>query len=310
MINSRLQKLLKEKGLDNMISFLSEEITESELNTLLLHVFNKRSKDLRSKEVMKNYRENRFVIPSKIDLLENAFLELTMLQIAKEKGFRIMEFSPLAPFGTCSIHQNVHQNKVVSSTRRTEVVSDITNVMALEVAESIRQDPRVDAFNLATVHRQVRGQGFDNPKYSAHFRVMAMASSWLDKGNYHQESIYLKNHIDFYLQIFEEVYHIQKEDLVITLELSSSEYSELTQLEEKFRESYDQLQVKKNDQLDSSSGYYSLLRFGIKIKDLPYLLVDGGTVNWMQKMTQNKKRRLLISGIGTELMYKIVVNAL
>ena len=43
-----------------------------------------------------------------------------------------VELSPLAPLGTSSVVGTVHQNKVVSTSRNSEVLSDPTNVLALE----------------------------------------------------------------------------------------------------------------------------------------------------------------------------------
>ena len=51
-------------------------------------------------------------------------------------------------------------------------------------------------------------------------------------------------------------------------------------------------------------GYYENLCFSIKAKNkdgVVFSLVDGGLTNWTQKILHNKKERLFISGIGSEL---------
>jgi hypothetical protein len=55
--------------------------------------------------------------------------------------------------------------------------------------------------------------------------------------------------------------------------------------------------------------YYSFICFSIRIKDgngNPYDIVDGGFTNWTQEILSNRKERLLTSGMGTELLSKIL----
>ena len=51
-------------------------------------------------------------------------------------------------------------------------------------------------------------------------------------------------------------------------------------------------------------GYYENLCFSIKAKNkegITFSLVDGGLTNWTQRILRNRKERLFISGIGSEL---------
>jgi hypothetical protein len=53
--------------------------------------------------------------------------------------------------------------------------------------------------------------------------------------------------------------------------------------------------------------YYKLVQFKFFMmhQRKEFNLSDGGFVDWTQKLTSNKKHRLMISGIGTELIQKI-----
>jgi len=54
---------------------------------------------------------------------------------------------------------------------------------------------------------------------------------------------------------------------------------------------------------ESGRGYYAEVCFYIYAKDqagAEHTLVDGGFTSWTQQLLNNKKERLLISGIGTE----------
>jgi hypothetical protein len=61
------------------------------------------------------------------------------------------------------------QNKIVSTIRGTEVVSDPTNVLALECAKRLQAEPGAHV-RLTTSHRCVRAQPFPKlPGFAAHF---------------------------------------------------------------------------------------------------------------------------------------------
>ena len=48
-----------------------------------------------------------------------------------------------------------------------------------------------------------------------------------------------------------------------------------------------------------------LLKMIIEINDREIEIADGGFVDWTQQLLGNKKERLLISGFGLDLLYKL-----
>jgi hypothetical protein len=72
---------------------------------------------------------------------------------------------------------HVSQNKVLSALRGTEVVSDPTNVMALECARRLRRNPST-VVRLATSHRCVRAQPIPKRRgLTANFRIFCLVSA-------------------------------------------------------------------------------------------------------------------------------------
>ena len=63
--------------------------------------------------------------------------------------------------GTCTSVGPVHENRIVSTVRSSEVVSDPCNVLALEAA--LRRRAGADQVHLASCHRVLRAQRFSNP---------------------------------------------------------------------------------------------------------------------------------------------------
>jgi hypothetical protein len=65
---------------------------------------------------------------------------------------------------SCSAVALTDQNRVLSALRGTEVVSDPTNVLALECAVRLQANPKVPA-HFATSHRVLRAQPVPNIRY-------------------------------------------------------------------------------------------------------------------------------------------------
>ena len=87
-------------------------------------------------------RAMAFVRLSPVDQRTTMAVETEVLAAAAQ--FEAVELSPLAPLGVCSVVGLASQNKIVSALRGTEVVSDPTNVLALECARRLRDRGRGD----------------------------------------------------------------------------------------------------------------------------------------------------------------------
>ena len=136
---------------------LSTILPGTTFNSVLLELFRKRTERIKPTDLVESFMQNRFVLVSEVDVLAYKTLELEWLRLANEQDFEPIILSPLAPLGTCSVMGEVNQNNVVSALRGTEVVSDITNVLALKIAADFKNYRKTDTVKYAATHRHVRG---------------------------------------------------------------------------------------------------------------------------------------------------------
>jgi hypothetical protein len=137
---ANISKLIIEKrGYTYLLNELAENLTRSDLNTLLLELFRKRIEKLGPAELLKHFEKNRFVNPSTVDTIDFKEFELRCLKLARDRAFLPITLSPLTVFGTCSALGFVDQNNVMTALRGTEVVADATNVFALLIAKEFRR---------------------------------------------------------------------------------------------------------------------------------------------------------------------------
>jgi hypothetical protein len=303
-MQSLLAHIEEKAGMPGLADLLHERLSGSELNTLLLELFRRRTEALSAPQVLQQFAANRFVTPSAIDQLHYLEYDAELIRRARESGFRALQLSPLAPLGTCSAIGLVDQNNVVSALRGAEVVADATNVLALQVARDTKTNGTKEPLKYCTVHRHVRSQGLTEPWHTAHFSIFCAVSGGYDTGSYSFELTALKDHLALYLSLLQGQF--APKDLVLRLYLKEENPTFQKRLEEHLDALPKgmTLQVK---QAPDSTAYYQLVQFKFfaRLGEGEINLIDGGFVDWTQKLLQNRKHRLLISGAGTDLLLKL-----
>lgn len=290
-------------GADEILNTLAQ-LPGTELNSILLELFNRRTANITAAEVLAQFNNNRFVAPSTLDVINFKQLELEWLTQAAQQGFQPVMLSPLAPLGTCSSFKTIHQNNVVTALRGTEVMSDATNVFALLMAQQYKQTKSTKPVKYIAAERLVRAQGLSHPGHTAHFGIFCIATGGFNKGNFSFETEQLAEHINVHLALLSS---FNKKDLSVKILLKESNENLRAAVQAALAEISNQYAANIIVQ-DEPNAYYNLLQFktflhhnGNEIN-----LSDGGFTNWTQQLLGNKKHRMLISGIGIELVYKLM----
>jgi hypothetical protein len=175
---------------------LEHGLLPSDLQTLLMAVARTRASSVTPARLMRRWAEDSFARPAPSDPRVLWKLEARMWELLPG-NFAGVDLSPVTPLGTCSAVAPVDQNRVITTVRGSEVVSDPTNVLALEAA-SRRRRSRSERVDLAACHRVVRAQRFSGPGLFQHFRLFALVSSGRDRGSGAVEAEMLSDHLRFW----------------------------------------------------------------------------------------------------------------
>ncbi len=282
-----------------------EQLSGTELNSILLELFRKRTEDISPADVLAQFEKNRFSVPSTVAAVAFKELELSWLKHVESKTFTSVILSPLAPLGTCAAYKTVDQNNIVSTLRGTEVMSDATNVLALLIARRYKKTKDKLPVKYATSTRLVRAQGLAHPGHSAHFGIFCMATGGFNKGGFLFEMEELLDHLNAHLCLLSGVFDKNHLSVKILLKeknelLSNAIKSAVKNISEAYP-----LDI---IQQEEPNNYYKLFKFRVYLqhKGAEINISDGGFVDWTQQLLSNKKHRLLISGIGIELVCKIM----
>ncbi len=302
-----VERIERESGVSGLISILAERLTPTDLQSLLLEVYRVRAKRIRPSELLSNYQDNRFVRPSATSPTSLLKWEQVALSTLPPE-FQPLELSPVCPLGTNSIVAPVDQNWSVATIRNSEVVSDSTNVLALECSirrrELLRSNPKsTDSIHLAASHRLLRAQHYRAPNLVSHFASFALCSAGRDQGRLLFEVSAIGLHIRFYLRSLRAFL-----GSIIPLHLSVTDLNDNKSLLDNrllspIRSDFDNVDCMFDDLRTSGRGYYLDLCFHIHATapgGQRLELVDGGSVDWTRRLLGDAKERLIISGLGSE----------
>lgn len=295
--NSWIQKLAGEESTAAIINFLINKIDGSSLNTLLLDVFYQRLKQETPADLLRRYKNNRLVQPSDADVLRLRKLEMDFLERATLNRMKAVELSTAAAAGSCSLMAPVHQHKILTALRQTEVLADATNSMALHDA-SIAQ--RKETRHYATAARLLRTPLSPVKGHSPHFLAGCLFSAGPDQGNFIFETQTLLLHLQLLADFLQQTGNPVTRFKLIT-RYNTSHAERLTRACADFLEASQPVPLALIKD-DSPHDYYKGCQFKvcITIEDSEIEIADGGFTDWSALLLQDRKQRTLISGLGLE----------
>src|SRR5690606_16602626 len=275
---------------------LAESLPGTELQSLLLEVMRRRARHRTPHEVLAQYRRDRFVRPSACDPREGVAIDGHLFAAAAD--FEGIELSPVTPLGSSSVVAPTDQHRVLSALRATEVVSDPTNVLALECAERLRTAPR-SMVDLATSHRTIRAQAPpDKPGYAAHFRLFALASAGREGKDHAVAQAGLVRHITTMQRALDRLEQHGYRFGARRIDVLASD--DRTGLADRVAAAVG------GTRLPLEHPYYSGgVRFMLWVTTPAgeeVMLVDGGLFDWVATLTSNQRNVFVATGMGPQLV--------
>ncbi len=279
---------------------LEQGLSPTDLQTLLLAIARARASTVTPARLMRRWADDNFVQPAGSDPRATSRIEARLWELLPSK-FAGVDLSPVTPLGTCSAIALVDQNRVISTVRGSEVVSDPTNVLALEAVRRRRQG-KLEPLHLACCHRVVRGQRFDAPGLFQHFRLFALLSTGRDRGSGWTEAAMLLDHLRFWVAALTDL----MPGFPAAIEFSAFDSAVLV---ERFRDTVAPaldplpatISIDERPDRQRARGYYNLAAIRLTAAaDKPVEIGDGGFTTWTAQLSTDAKERCLISCISTE----------
>jgi hypothetical protein len=205
----------------------------------------------------------------------------------------------VTPFGTCAALAGIGQDRIVSTTRGTEVVSDSTTTLALEAARRRRAQDPGGQIHLAASHRQLRAQPMGNA--SAHFKLLTLVSSARDQGSGTTEADLITLHLRTWRRVLAEI--LPDHHSVLEISAWSAVLAErVTDVIRPELGHHDLVVLIDAPERIRARGYYTdlAIRLVVSTADGPVEVGDGGLTGWTAALDENNKERCLVSCVSTE----------
>jgi hypothetical protein len=276
---------------------LERDLSAADLKVLLLDVTRLRAAAATPASVMRRWREDRYVAPAASDPRKVWRAEARLWALLPGE-FTGIDLSPVAPLGTCTAVSPGSQDRVIATTRGTEVVSDPTNVLALEAAVRRRQSPATPV-HLAACHTVLRAQPFDGPGLFQHFRLFALVSSGRDGGSATTEAAMLTAHLRFWIAALADLVPGRRAEVSYTV-------FGFPPLAQRISDTVlpalgppaPAVAITEDPGRRQGRGYYE--RGAIKLYVDGQEVGDGGFANWTAQFNNDAKERCLTSCVSTE----------
>ena len=280
---------------------LDHGLSPADLQTLLLDVSRRRASRVTAARLLQRWRQDRYVRPTAADPRVLWPLEARLWAMLPPE-FAGLELSPVAPLGACAALGPVSQDRVISTVRGSEVVSDQTNVLALEAAVRRKQERR-SAVHLASCHRVLRGQPFDAPGLFQHFRLFALVSSARDQGSGTTEAELLTAHLKFWSDALSELLPHRRTSVQWTV-------FGFPPLRERIKDTVrpaleplpGMVTLEEDPARERARGYYErgAIRIDVAGDGGWQEVGDGGFTSWTAQLLGDAKERTFISCASTE----------
>ena len=304
MKDEAIKHIIDRYNLNEIVDILSNKLSGSELNSLLLEVFERRVMQETPSSLLGKYTKNKLVKPAQLDFLKFKEEELECCKIVANSSFELIELSPVAQLGTSSIMATVNQKKVLTALRNTEVESDPTNSIALHYA-SLKKNNELSekTYNFSNVSRVIRTQVFSNPNFTPHFPILSLISCGMDTGSFEFEKTEIYKHFAITQDVCKSVFGFNNLffEIIPCKEYDSNSPLISNSLSHIKNSGFD-VRIAESD---SQNNYYYGMRIKTKIiaDGVEYEIGDGGLLDWTQKLLANKKERMLTMGLGIQLLH-------
>lgn len=298
-------------GVAGLADRLADDLSGSELTSLLLAVTRRRSRSITPADLLAAAGRDATVTPSDVDA--RLLHRVTGAFLAAAEGFEAVELAPVAPVGLNTALGGIDQNNALATVRGTEVLADPTAAHALVAA--LRRREGAGEVRLCSSERLLRLQPFEGELWRQHFRIGALTTAGPAEPDHAFELRALREHVEVHLRLLAA---LDPDDTrlgsrTVLVADTNPEAGRVARLEERvfepLRAAFPGLEAAYTAEREHAMSYYQGLALEIRIAPPgrhEVSIADGGGVDWLARLLANRRERAFTSGIGIETLARLV----
>jgi hypothetical protein len=280
-------------------------LQSADVRAVLLDLAARRAGALRPADILRRYEAAATLKPSPVDAASHRQLESWAMDVLPD-GFVELVLAPHAPLGTSSVLGRFSQDRILTTIAETEVVSDSTNVLALECAHRRRA---LAARREQSPTRLAASQRMLRPREGSHFGLLALCTAGRDRGSFALQIDALREQLDWHLRVITgHARHLKLEVLLTDLSSGLRRSALQQDLLRPMRAAWPAIDCEFDDDRQAGRGYYIEACFAINAVHRDGTcanLSDGGLTDWTARLLADHKERLVISGLGSERLLNV-----
>ena len=257
----------------------------------------------RPADLGRQWTDDATVRPSATDQRTATAYDALALESAPE--YEALLLSPVAPLGTSTVVAPMSQDRILTTIRPNEVVSDPTNVLALEAARRLRDDP-AEHVRLCTAHQVLRMQPVPpGVGFTRHFRLFSLLDAGPSRPYDGFEVDAVVAQLGIHLRILtaaSERFGLQWRDPVAKIFADDRLPAIADRLSSALSAAHPDIGI---EHAPLESAYYGGLRVKLLVHDragTPCDWIDLGAHDWVARLTSNGRQRCIASAVGIQLL--------
>jgi hypothetical protein len=283
-----------------LVEKLSARLSSADLTTLLLAVVRRRASALAAPPALARHRRDRFAQAgtTPFDALRRA--EDTFVHTLRAPWEWVV-LSPVVPFGTHHVLGRVSQDWVVTTVRGSEVAGDPTVGLALEAADrrrttEVRRSGKVQ--RLAAIQRVLRAQQYASDDAFSHFTLLGLVTAGrsVAGGSFDVEA--LREQLSVYVTVLRNLV----DQVEIVLSVGRGERARrLVAVVREARATRRVIVTEDPERLHRQRYYVrACFKVNVEVAGERFEVADGGFTDWTERLLDDRRERLLISGAGLD----------
>jgi hypothetical protein len=305
----RLEDVLRETGVPDLIEILAERLTATELEAVLCEAYQKRAGRVVPAALLAEYERDPRFQPASARGAALPAIDRLALEVAG--SFEPLDLSPICPVGTVAGLSPAHEGVGVGVAGVGELVSDSTTVLALESARRRRSagdsGPTV---RLSASHREMYIHFWAPPRGDPHARVFALCTAGRDVGAWQFEAGSVREHLGIHLRLLENLRQAGSGIGNVSVAFAHAPYRGLaTAIGEGVIEPLAREFPAVGLIMDGAPARtFTPIGFTLLAEDpaeVEHPIALGGTTDWSRQMLGRDDERVVVSRVATERLVEV-----
>lgn len=298
----RLEEVLRETGVPDLVEILAERLSPPELETVLREAHHQRAGRVLPAALLAAYERDARFLPAPAEAALSAIDRIALEAAAP--WFEPLDLSPICPIGTVAGLSPIDPGAALWVAGIGELVSDSTAVLALEGARRRRVADEATV-RLCASHREAYVPFSAPLRSDPHTRVFALCMAGADADGFHFEAAGLSEQVGVHLRLLEHLrrdgYDVGSVTVTFTCHPASRVRDACrADVAAALAQTFPDVRFHVDEAPARSFAPVGFTIIAEDSAEVEHLVALGGCTDWTRQLLGRDEERLVVSRMATE----------